>query len=282
MPGHHNVLNSLAAIAVADELEVPLDVARSRRSRPSTASRVASPIVGTRSGGVTLVDDYGHHPAEVEATLDAARRAYTGRVVVAFQPHRYTRTQRLFDDFTRAFNDADVVVRDRRLRGRRSADPRHHGRAARAGDRRARPSRRAATSPTRRRSPSGSRDGARPATSSSRSAPATSTRSLPSVADANARSGRQGSRPVRVPRPSLHGSRGERAPPRTSTSRRQPDSRRRRHEQAPRRTNRARRAGRERPGLRREARDRTASARRARDRRRQRRPPSPGASTATR
>jgi len=61
-------------------------------------------------GGVALVDDYGHHPAEIEATLSAARQAYSGRVLVAFQPHRYTRTQLLFEDFTRAFNDADDLV----------------------------------------------------------------------------------------------------------------------------------------------------------------------------
>jgi UDP-N-acetylmuramate--alanine ligase len=69
-------------------------------------------VVGT-SGGVTLVDDYGHHPAEIRATLEAARRAFPGdehRIVVAFQPHRYTRTKDLFDDFTRAFNQADVLL----------------------------------------------------------------------------------------------------------------------------------------------------------------------------
>jgi UDP-N-acetylmuramate--alanine ligase len=59
--------------------------------------------------GVALVDDYGHHPAEVEATLNAARRAYEGRILVAFQPHRYTRTENLFDEFTRAFNNADQL-----------------------------------------------------------------------------------------------------------------------------------------------------------------------------
>jgi UDP-N-acetylmuramate--alanine ligase len=57
--------------------------------------------------GVSLVDDYGHHPAEVIATLGAARKAYDGRVIVAFQPHRHTRTHHLFEEFTRAFNDAD-------------------------------------------------------------------------------------------------------------------------------------------------------------------------------
>jgi UDP-N-acetylmuramate--alanine ligase len=57
-----------------------------------------------------IVDDYGHHPAEVEATLDAAQRGFDRRVVVAFQPHRYTRTKLLFDEFTRAFNKADVLL----------------------------------------------------------------------------------------------------------------------------------------------------------------------------
>ena len=56
-----------------------------------------------------IVDDYGHHPAEIEATLDAAQRGFDRRVVVAFQPHRYTRTQALFEEFTRAFNEADVL-----------------------------------------------------------------------------------------------------------------------------------------------------------------------------
>jgi UDP-N-acetylmuramate--alanine ligase len=58
---------------------------------------------------VTLVDDYGHHPEEILATLEAARRAYSQRIIVMFQPHRYSRTQQLFDDFTRAFNAADFV-----------------------------------------------------------------------------------------------------------------------------------------------------------------------------
>jgi UDP-N-acetylmuramate--alanine ligase len=57
-----------------------------------------------------VVDDYGHHPAEIRATLDSAREIHTGRVVVAFQPHRYTRTRDLWDDFVTAFNDADVLV----------------------------------------------------------------------------------------------------------------------------------------------------------------------------
>jgi UDP-N-acetylmuramate--alanine ligase len=107
MPGQHNVLNALAAIAIADELEVPLDVIKDALADFSGVARRFSIIAVPR--GITLVDDYGHHPAEVMATLAAARRAYQKRVIVAFQPHRFTRTQLLFEEFTRAFNDADRV-----------------------------------------------------------------------------------------------------------------------------------------------------------------------------
>lgn len=115
MPGAHNVLNALSVIAVADELEVPLDVVREAIGSFHGVQRrftvVGEPTI-TRdgvTGDVLLVDDYGHHPAEVEATLDAARRGFDRRVVVAFQPHRYSRTKALFDEFTRAFNGADVL-----------------------------------------------------------------------------------------------------------------------------------------------------------------------------
>jgi UDP-N-acetylmuramate--alanine ligase len=108
MPGPHNVLNTLAAIAVADELEVPIDViAESLASFGGVQRRFT--IVG-EADGVMLVDDYGHHPAEIEATLEAARRGYDRRLIVAFQPHRYTRTRDLAAEFARAFNRADVVV----------------------------------------------------------------------------------------------------------------------------------------------------------------------------
>jgi UDP-N-acetylmuramate--alanine ligase len=108
MPGTHNVLNCLAVIAVADELEVPLDVTKQALATFGGVGRRFS-VIG-EPAGVVLVDDYGHHPAEIEATLDAAQRAYNRRVVVAFQPHRYTRTRDLFDGFSRAFNKADVVI----------------------------------------------------------------------------------------------------------------------------------------------------------------------------
>lgn len=105
MPGQHNVLNCLAAIAIADELEVPLDVIKSSLSTFRGVARRFTIVA--EAAGVALVDDYGHHPAEVIATLAAARKAFDGRVIVAFQPHRYTRTHHLFEDFTRAFNQAD-------------------------------------------------------------------------------------------------------------------------------------------------------------------------------
>jgi UDP-N-acetylmuramate--alanine ligase len=108
MPGQHNVLNTLAAIAVADELEVPLDVMKEALQTFHGVARRFSII--DEAEGVTLVDDYGHHPAEIEATLSAARNAYDKRILVAFQPHRYTRTESLWDDFTRSFNKADVVL----------------------------------------------------------------------------------------------------------------------------------------------------------------------------
>ncbi|MCL2725871.1 MAG: UDP-N-acetylmuramate--L-alanine ligase [Polyangiaceae bacterium] len=116
MPGHHNVLNALAVIAVADELEVPLDVVREAIARFHGVERrftvVGQPALERdgRTGDVMVIDDYGHHPAEIEATLDAAQRSFDRRIVVAFQPHRYTRTSLLWDEFTRAFNKADLVI----------------------------------------------------------------------------------------------------------------------------------------------------------------------------
>ncbi|MCL2777156.1 MAG: UDP-N-acetylmuramate--L-alanine ligase [Polyangiaceae bacterium] len=116
MPGHHNMLNALAVIAVADELALPLDVVREAilhfygvQRRFTIVGQPALDRYGTQ-GDVMVVDDYGHHPAEIEATLDAAQRGFDRRLVVAFQPHRYTRTASLFDDFTRAFNKADLVI----------------------------------------------------------------------------------------------------------------------------------------------------------------------------
>jgi len=108
LTGRHNVLNTLAVLAIADELGVPLDVSRAALASFEGVQRRFTIVAEV--GGVTIVDDYGHHPAEIEATLEAARAAYKHRLVVAFQPHRYTRTRDLFEQFTRAFNRADVLV----------------------------------------------------------------------------------------------------------------------------------------------------------------------------
>ncbi len=108
MPGIHNVLNALATVAVADELRVPHDEVRRALATFQGVQRRFT-ILGDVDG-VTVMDDYGHHPAEVQATLEAAQRAFGRRLVVAFQPHRYTRTHHLFDELTRAFNRADVLL----------------------------------------------------------------------------------------------------------------------------------------------------------------------------
>lgn len=108
MPGIHNVLNALATIAVADELQVPLDKVRAALAGFSGVQRRFT-VLG-EADGVTVVDDYGHHPAEIKVTLEAAQRAYGRRLFVVFQPHRYSRTHHLFDELTRAFNRADRVL----------------------------------------------------------------------------------------------------------------------------------------------------------------------------
>lgn len=113
LPGVHNVCNALAAIAVATELGVA-DAAILQALAAFTgvgrrfARHGAIPIAG---GAFTLIDDYGHHPVECAATLAAARGAYPGRrLVLAFQPHRYTRTRDCFEDFVRVLSDADVLL----------------------------------------------------------------------------------------------------------------------------------------------------------------------------
>jgi UDP-N-acetylmuramate--alanine ligase len=109
MLGLHNVANALSVLALADELEIPFATTAQALSTFSGVQRRFT--VRGQARGVTVVDDYGHHPAEIRATLAGARGAYPGRrVVVLFQPHRYTRTRDLMEDFACAFNDADVVV----------------------------------------------------------------------------------------------------------------------------------------------------------------------------
>lgn len=107
-PGRHNVLNSLAAVAVAMELEVDFEViARALTSFTGVQRRLQ--IKGEKSG-ITVIDDYGHHPTEIKATLSALRDAWPSRrLLVMFQPHRYSRTQALFVEFCSAFHEADLL-----------------------------------------------------------------------------------------------------------------------------------------------------------------------------
>jgi UDP-N-acetylmuramate--alanine ligase len=108
IPGRHNVANALAALAVASEVEVPF--ARAAEALASFAGVERRFEHKGTARGVRVVDDYGHHPTEIRATLAAAREQHAGRIVVVFQPHRYTRTRDLFDDFAAAFHDADLLV----------------------------------------------------------------------------------------------------------------------------------------------------------------------------
>jgi UDP-N-acetylmuramate--alanine ligase len=108
MIGRHNVLNALAALAVSDEVGVPFAVAAEGLASFEGVGRRFE--VKGQVNDILVVDDYGHHPAEIRATLKAAREAYSRRLVVAFQPHRYTRTKDLLEDFARAFNDSHTVL----------------------------------------------------------------------------------------------------------------------------------------------------------------------------
>jgi UDP-N-acetylmuramate--alanine ligase len=114
LPGHHNVLNALAAIAVATELDMPdAAVLRALAAFEGVGRRFQAwgECRTPQGGAFTLVDDYGHHPVEMAATLAAARGAFPGRrLVLAFQPHRYTRTRDCFEDFVKVLGRADLVL----------------------------------------------------------------------------------------------------------------------------------------------------------------------------
>ena len=128
LAGVHNVLNALAAIAVATELELP--------DAPMVKALAEFTGVGRRfqrygelpardGGRFTLIDDYGHHPVEMAAVLEAARGAFPGqRIVLAFQPHRFSRTRDCFEDFVKVLGQADAGAADRGVPGRRAADRR--------------------------------------------------------------------------------------------------------------------------------------------------------------
>jgi UDP-N-acetylmuramate--alanine ligase len=108
VPGRHNVLNATAAVAIARQLEVPADSIADGLNRFRGVDRRFQ--LRGESHGVTVVDDYGHHPTEIRATLAAARECGHAHIHVIFQPHRYTRTLDLLDRFGGAFTDADTVI----------------------------------------------------------------------------------------------------------------------------------------------------------------------------
>jgi UDP-N-acetylmuramate--alanine ligase len=108
VPGAHNVTNSLAAVAVGLDLDLPFEAIQQGLASFTGVDRRFQ--VRGEAGGVLVIDDYGHHPTEIRATLETLRlRAGTRRTLVLFQPHRYSRTQALWDDFCRAFDEADVL-----------------------------------------------------------------------------------------------------------------------------------------------------------------------------
>jgi UDP-N-acetylmuramate--alanine ligase len=108
MPGDHNVSNALSAIAVARHLGMKRDEIREALAAFAGVNRRFTKVAEVN--GVTIIDDYGHHPVEIAAVLKAARQATKGRIIAVHQPHRYTRLSSLFDDFCTCFNEADVVA----------------------------------------------------------------------------------------------------------------------------------------------------------------------------
>jgi UDP-N-acetylmuramate--alanine ligase len=108
MPGDHNVSNALSAIAVARHLGMKKEEIREALAGFAGVNRRFTKVAEV--GGVTIIDDYGHHPVEIAAVLKAARQATKGRVIAVHQPHRYTRLSSLFEDFCTCFNEADVVA----------------------------------------------------------------------------------------------------------------------------------------------------------------------------
>ncbi|MFC2968661.1 UDP-N-acetylmuramate--L-alanine ligase [Acidimangrovimonas pyrenivorans] len=108
MPGDHNVSNALAAVAVARHLGMKKDEIRDALAHFAGVNRRFTKV--GEVNGVTIIDDYGHHPVEIAAVLKAARQATKGRVIAVHQPHRYSRLHSLFDDFCTCFNEADVVA----------------------------------------------------------------------------------------------------------------------------------------------------------------------------
>ena len=108
VPGRHNVLNALAAAAVGLDLEMPFDKIQTALASFAGVQRRFQ--IRGEAQGVLVVDDYGHHPAEIRATLAAAKAGFDRRVITVFQPHRYSRTQHLWNDFLTAFYQSDVLI----------------------------------------------------------------------------------------------------------------------------------------------------------------------------
>ena len=108
MPGDHNVSNALSAVAVARHLGMRSEEIREALAKFGGVNRRFTKV--GEVNGVTIIDDYGHHPVEIAAVLKAARQACDGRVIAVHQPHRYSRLSSLFDDFCACFNEADVVA----------------------------------------------------------------------------------------------------------------------------------------------------------------------------
>src|SRR5205085_9644667 len=108
MPGRHNVQNALAAIGVAAEMGIADEVIQRGFASFGGVKRRFTKV--GEVDGITIIDDYGHHPVEIAAVLAAAREGVTGRVIAVVQPHRYTRLQNRMTEFQTAFNDADIVL----------------------------------------------------------------------------------------------------------------------------------------------------------------------------
>ena len=172
MPGRHHALNALAAIAVADDLGIPWRLAAHALEEFGGVHRRFE--VRGEERGILVVDDYGHHPEEIRATLRAAREGFARRLVVAFQPHRFSRTRDLFDDFLAAFDDADVLLLTEIYPAGETPIPGVTRRGALPGARAARPSRRALGAGTRPPGRRAARDRSSGRSRASRSAPATS------------------------------------------------------------------------------------------------------------
>lgn len=108
VPGYHNLLNAMAAVAIGRHLNLDFEKI-ARALRKFTGAKRRFQVIG-KVNGITVVDDYAHHPTEVKATLQAARTSHPGRIVTIFQPHRYSRTKQLFKEFGQSFTNGDLII----------------------------------------------------------------------------------------------------------------------------------------------------------------------------